>query len=393
MKRLFIVDPVCGQVLGHNFTMLTELHNCFSDLNLYDKIICVANNCLNEIESCLVEVDPLFHFYYFDKMQLHDNKGNPISAPEDFSEEEQCPIAKNDFALLFEKYDINSNDTIYFPGVDFYGLLGISSFFEESSLSGVPRLFIRFIGVMENATNIYHHPLREIKRSLNKLMARCSKVILSAESIRYAQYLSLFLETDVYAIPIPLLNKYTPIKQDTPFTVAMPGSGRIDKGFIVASEIIRCLAKNYSAKNFLFKIQMVTENCYAQCMDSLKVFYALPCVELLPSSISRDEMNSMLIDSHVMLMPYDSNVYKYRSSAIFTEAVSVGRQLVTSSGTGFEQEVSYYGAGKICSCIEQYADAIVAYAEMKPSDLSSIALRARNQYDLVATSIYKGFFK
>ena len=79
-------------------------------------------------------------------------------------------------------------------------------------------------------------------------------------------------------------------------------------------------------------------------------------------------------------MPYDVGIYQYRSSAILTESCGYGRLIVTSSDTGFSDEVEYFGLGKTCSSIDSYCEEIHNYYSIEPSELFSKAQNARKRF-------------
>ena len=56
--------------------------------------------------------------------------------------------------------------------------------------------------------------------------------------------------------------------------------------------------------------------------------YKFKNIEFINRYLSEDEYNSMLSESDIILLPYDIDRYKYRSSAIFMEAISFNKKII-----------------------------------------------------------------
>ena len=101
---------------------------------------------------------------------------------------------------------------------------------------------------------------------------------------------------------------------------------------------------------------------------------------LYPSDVAYKELLRLFEESHLICMPYATDIYQYRSSAILTESCGYGRLVVTSADTGFSHEVEYFGLGKTCDTIDKYCDEIHSYYSIKAEKLFSKAQNSRKRF-------------
>lgn len=394
MPRLFILDPVCAQVLGHNLTSMVKFRSYFSSFARYEDIVCISSRLLPRSVAQKHGVERAFGFYYLNRINILDEDGNAvvdanIKLPD--YEEMQQEEANLDMDKLFENYEIGNADSLFFPSVDFCSCIALFHKLRGSSPQQLPDIFLRFIGVMEYANSMLADPRRELVRQLRDLIELGYPIHVSAESAVYADKLSELIGSPVAATPVPPDHELLPMSENADFHVISPGSGRIDKGFNILPDIITEYRQKHPHSKVKFLIQNLPMWDLVHNMRSASQLYSAPGVELLPASISFEEMSEMFQQSHVVLMPYASDIYALRSSAILTEAVGYGRQILTSKGTGFEMEVSYFGLGQVCETVSDYVDAIHELSQSSRRILNSRANQARYRYSLYCLAQYKGW--
>ncbi|TWB67817.1 hypothetical protein FBZ87_11360 [Nitrospirillum amazonense] len=396
MSRLFILDPVCAQLLGHNLTSLVKFRSYFSSFSYYDSIIPVASRLLPEAFAQENEVEQAFHFYYHNRMKVSDAQGRAIvdaTAVLPDYEERMLELATTDAREFFERFSIGAADSLFFPSVDFFSCLAIFEMLRTLPPERAPRLYLRFIGVMEYSCRLYPDPKRELLRQVKDIISRGYPVFLSAEASVYADHLAELLDAPVAATPVPPFHDILPMDDGEEFVVVSPGSGRIDKGFNLLPSIISDFRRSYPRLKVRFLIQNLPPWDLEHNMKSASQIYAAPGVELLPSSISFEEMTAMFRRAHLVLMPYAADIYELRSSAILTESVGHGRQIITSRGTGFEKEVSYFNLGLVCADVGGYVAALAQFSQMSRRQLTNRANQARHRYTTYCLSQYKEWLK
>ena len=396
MKRVLLADPVCAQLLGHNLSLLINFRKYILSLNLYDKVELVSSTELPENLSTEFDVERLFHFYYHNRMNISGSrKFNSFKKDADHRnyEEECIDFAIEDFRNLISRLDVKNDDSIFYPGVDFYGAFGALQELQRHTVELAPSLYLRFMGVMEYSSRLFPDPRRELLRQIRACISKGYRIRLSAESSLYADHLATALEEPVAATPVPPFQSCHDLDGGDEFVVICPGSGRIDKGFNILPEIVKMFRINHEDKNVRFVIQNLPPWELENNIKYVTQLYATPGVEVLPASINFHEMSQLYKRSHIVLMPYDPNTYAMRSSAILTESVAYGRQVVTSRGTGFEGEVAYFNLGKLCSSVVEYADAIAQYSSMARSHLTSTSNQVRQRYVKYCSSQYREFLQ
>lgn len=394
MPRLFILDPVCAQVLGHNLTSLIKFRSYFSSFGRYKKITCVASCLLPKSVARNHEIEQAFGFYYLNRINILDEDGNAVadaSVKLSDYEELQQEAAELDMRKFFEHYEIGNADSLFFPSVDFCSCIALFQNLRNSLPQKAPNIFLRFIGVMEYANSMLADPRRELVRQLRDLIGLGYPIHVSAESAVYADKLSELIGSPVAATPVPPDHELLPMNENGDFQVISPGSGRVDKGFNILPEIIAEYRQRHPHSKVKFIIQNLPMWDLVHNMRFASQIYSAPGVELLPASISFEDMSNMFQQSHVVLMPYAPDIYALRSSAILTEAVGYGRQILTSKGTGFEMEVSYFGIGQVCETVSDYVAAIFKLSQSSRRTLNNRAIQARYRYSLYCLAQYKGW--
>lgn len=393
MHRILVVDPVCAQLQGHNLTSLKIFQKYLASLRPEATVSCVASRNLAPELANRDAIHAHFNFYYHNRMKLSDPSGRPIDAVDAFDEEDQEGLAIEDFKSLREEYDLDNGDAIFFPSVDFYGALGALQLLEAYAPADAPSLYLRFIGVMEYASSAYADPQRELLRRVRRAMSKGYRVKIAAEASPYAAKLSRLLKTVVAVTPVPSNQSLVPLPEDGPFTVISPGSGRADKGFNLLPQIISILRQRYPALYIRFIAQNLPSWELKHHLNAASQLYAMPGVSLRNSSIDFSEMDEIFRSSHVVLMPYSEHIYALRSSAILTESAGYGRLVVTSTGTGFENDVRYFCMGRVCRTPEEYAEAIADYAQMPRRDLEQLSAQASRRYSIMCAAEYEDWFR
>ena len=386
MSRLFIVDAVCAQLLGHNYTLVTEYRKYFLKMGKYAQVIPVVTKILPFIDGQKDGLERRLNFLYYDVIKPSHLTSEEILAAEGLIGDES--VAVKDFEKLFKDFDFGPEDTIFYPSVDFFGLAGLLTVLKDIPVKKAPKIHARFIGVLENASKNYPSSREELFNRIGSLQGMGHRFEISSETPKFADYLSSRLGVEVHVTPMPLFNEMIPLSQEKPFTVISPGSGRLDKGFLKLNEVIEGLLKKYPLYNIQFEIQNLPPKQVLNHKHYVLNLYSLPRTKLHPATISIQEMQDMYKRSHLVIMPYERTVYNMRGSAILAESVSYGRQILAGGGGGYESQVEYYGLGKICNSTDDYIENIIRYYETPFEELANKSRQARARYAVNSTAAY-----
>jgi glycosyltransferase involved in cell wall biosynthesis len=240
-----------------------------------------------------------------------------------------------------------------------------------------PSLYLRFIGVMENATPAYREPTAKLVSRIRQAKKSGMKIFCSAETPRLADYLAVMLGDVVAVTPYPDFGSPMPMPSGDEFTYFCPGSARFDKGFLSLAEIFQKVRQRTPDLNIRFITQSLPYRDAKHHQNYTSALYAIPGVELCESIISEAEMLDHYRRSSALLLPYDTAIYDRRGSAAMMEGVSFCRPVITLDGSAFADQVRYYGCGIVVSSLDEIVDAIFVLAQT-PREITEMRARQSN---------------
>jgi glycosyltransferase involved in cell wall biosynthesis len=408
--RAFICDPVCAQPFGHNVVGLKY----FSDAArpFFQEIIPLSSRALPQKIRDNYGFVGAFAFYYHRQIDIGHRKSQCIELRDAAGAivDTELRSAEDDFRALFEQYRPTSADAIVFPSVDYYGALGAFAALEQMKPADAPALYIRFIGVMENASSNDLPGLLPMLRRIADLRRAGHTIKLCAETPRYADYLAREIGSPVDVVPYP---PHGDVSSDAsqssredeessqeiaqrpsrPFTVSCPGSSRYDKGYLSLRDIfwkVRSLDPE-------IRIRFVTQGLpiheavhHSQYTNQL---YALPGVRILPSSLSEQQINDGYRQSDLVILPYDPAIYQYRGSAVFMECLARGIPVIAQSGSAFCEQIAYYGAGVVVDGVDAMVTEIVRHSMRSPRSMRIQLTQAKHRYNIDAAHAFATWVK
>lgn len=399
-KRLFVADPICALKFGHNLTLLRwYMERYRNSFNCVEGA--VTHSLPDDIEQGRQLLRP-FRFLYHAEMPL---PGSPWATPRGkklnriwlrenralrrfVSRKLHLPVmadplasqARTDWTRFWRKYSIGPNDSILLPGADYYATRALLRILSELPAHSVPRIHLRFMNVMENAAGSDSIDL--IARDLMLHGRVGDRLTISAETDAYARFLSARIQYPVMTIghPINSRQKKTP---SNIFTVAAVGAGRGDKGFMRLADIIELHAGMHPSSTVRFVIQSVNPSAREYKTAAHTRLANLPNVELLPHSISHQEIHRRYNQADLCILPYCPDTYAMRGSAVVPEAISAGCLLLASDNTAFSPIVTACG-GRLANDNEEFASAI--------RDLSALPAYIREEIITKAYDTYSDMF-
>lgn len=394
MPQLLICDPACVQPFGHNVTALNYFKSAFNDD--YSSISAV---CCKLLSGEIIEkyrFFPFYNFYYPSFLQSvrppHDLQLSQLTS-QFLSADHIEDIATADAVELLNTFSVSKEDDVLFPHLDFYGVIGMLNAITLRPVEARPRLLLRFIGVMENASHTYRSPLEELLTRIEVAMEDGFELSISAETARYSDYLARRLRTVVTTTGYPDNNSIMPMRKAGPFTVLCPGSARLDKGFLELRgifEAVRALDPDLTIQ-FISQI-LPSHELKRHSIETIKL-YAIPGVQLRPSAVSEHEMEAMFAESHAVLLPYAIDTYELRGSAVLMEATAFGRPTITFSGTAFSELVRYYNLGCVVDDQREMVAKIIELSRQDRDKLEVTARQARHRYRSDNLSSYNNWMK
>lgn len=387
--RLFVLDPVCAQPFGHNLVALSYFSSFFK--KNYDEVFSFCCKSLSDQVASNYGFIRYFKFYYSSYINI-DNGEECLISKHSFADDLEFH-ATEDAKRLLNEFAINNSDTIFFPSLDFYGVIGLLNALKEIGVEKSPQIYLRFIGVMEHASHTYRCPEHELLRRLRLSMQKGFKLYFSAETPKLADYLADKLESVVDVTPYPVMFEPSPVDKYVTFNCLCPGSARLDKGFLLLYDIFKSVRIKDPDLRIRFIVQNLPSKETKQHERYISNLYALPGVTLLPSTITESEMIKYYKLSSIVLLPYDAEIYNLRGSAAMQEAVCFGRPVISFTGTAFSEQISYYRMGKLCSSVDEMADTILSFSNKNREHLYQNMLQSRFRFTSDACQSYIRWFK
>ena len=363
-RRLFLCDPVCASPHGHNVTALESFAAYFSSQS--EQVEALGSESLDRSIATDRRITRHFRYLYGLLANIESSEAEiwaerALQRSIRLETDAFVGASMHDFSALIRKRQIGPNDIILLPSADFYGVMGVLQAIEAFMPSHCPKVYLRFVGVMENANHISVTPLADILDRIAQCLRVGYPINVSAETPIYARYLTDWLQCDVVVIPYPpKIRKALPLSTARPFTIFSAGSARSDKGWKRLLPIIARVRRASERIDTRFLIQVPTDHELARDQGYASQLYATPGVELLASSLSAAEMLRAYTEAHAVILPYDAAIYRLRGSATFMEAIAYGRFVFATANTGFSEQVSRYNAGSLCTSDDDFASAIVS---------------------------------
>lgn len=390
-RRLVICDPVCVLAYGHNASAMNHFSRFLS--LAYTDVVQVGGVNLPVNLPNSEEVKRHFRHYYYEQIPIPR-----VFKPSDDLEysllaDPQEAMATEDMAELLAQLDVDRDDDLFFPSADFYGVVGLLNALQSRS-SAPPRIFVRFIGVMEFASEAYRDPEHELISRLRAENGLDGRISCAAETPTYADYLSERLDTPVFCASYPEVYQQRDLDQTDGEAVRIycPGSPRLDKGYLDLMPIISEVRRNDPQLKIRFVVHhLLGENSAFDSYTSQ--LYALPGVEMIAGYVEEERILSEYHRCSAVLLPYDRAIYRLRGSAVMMEALAVGRPVLTYNDTAFANQVLHYGNGSVYSDRSAMVQAILALPGKSIDAAQNRINQARKRYMIDSMAGYAAWFQ
>ncbi|HTI51568.1 MAG TPA: glycosyltransferase [Planctomycetaceae bacterium] len=193
---------------------------------------------------------------------------------------------------------------------------------------------------------------RELQAALHELRnaAESARLCLYTDTDELTEQYRTLKAGSFATLPIPVDPIYRPAANDasrnphTPLRFAYVGDARVEKGYPQLPEMIRSVWSELVASGRVqFVIQSNCRNARSEraslaAREELAALGA-PQVQLLTEPLSTADYRSLVLDSDVLLLPYDPESYEARSSGILSEALAAGKPVVVPQGTWMARQV------------------------------------------------------
>jgi len=279
-------------------------------------------------------------------------------------------------ALIKAGRPLFENALVLFPNVSVRHLLGIIRWLDRFDDQTRP-CAVLLLGALRDWSS--ENPALPY---LQKLWAECpygvkDNVTLCVRTEAGARAYEQLLGELPHVLPSPLGPTEIEIETARHRTGALPssmvvsflGGARQERGALMIPEIVRLCG----SIDVRFNVQLTDSWELGSNVAALKTLGVHPHVRLHEGTLSREEYNDWMAES-VVLLPYDAESYRWRSSGVYLEARCFGAPVIVPAGTWMADEVARLGHGLI---VEQYTPAAIAEAIAKAkNELSALRVRA-----------------
>ena len=112
------------------------------------------------------------------------------------------------------------------------------------------------------------------------------------------------------------------------------GHSRKEKGFHLLPKAIGILRSE--GAQFDVVVQIAPNNVEPLIVSANEELCALSDVTIIAGALAPDQHNRVLASCDAVLLPYDPDMYRLGGSALFAEAIALGKPLIVSAGTVME---------------------------------------------------------
>lgn len=253
---------------------------------------------------------------------------------------------------------LSENDLVFFPMVSQNDLIGCALWLEKIPKQSRPYVcmnFMRanFVDPQNDLVTLAGILYRSAAKKLVNLLGN-EMLIFTTQSLGIANFLSELLSHPVSISP--MLNNYNlqniPAQSTTglhkiepgEYRIAILGDTRHEKGFHLVPEIISLL--NKVIPNIIFFVQI--SRGFSGWEKEINKLQTISNVELRFGALEEDAYFESLYHADIVLLPYHPLLYKYMSSGIFSEAVSMGKVIVAPDSTWMADHIkNNKAAGKV----------------------------------------------
>lgn len=386
MKRLFVIDPVCGQTFGHNLSALHYFVNYAREGGQFDKVTgYCARPLIDTVDG--TDIVAFFDFNYHNLFTIP-----PITTVDSLnvlSDRDYTKRSYLQFLSLMQQQGCTAEDSFFFPSADYYGIMGVLQAVQDHAASEAPKVILRMISVLESASRVKGTGYGNVVTLIRDCLAKGYPVEIVAETPAYARQLAVDLGCVVHVAPYPAIDDYSPLTDEMKPLVAVLGSGRYDKGFLRLKGIFTKVIDRVGTLPLSFVVQNLPNRDAMPFLKYTSELAAIPGLLLASDILPAEKLADYLHRARVVVMPYAQDVYATRGSAMLMEALSVGRPVVAEADCGFSAQIPYYECGTLCRSDDDYAEAIMQYVRMNTADLNARMIQARARFVFESNSAYE----
>lgn len=342
--RLLILESALKSTLGHHYEYIKSVSDAAIARGM--QVVVACNRNVEAPVQQSLNVLPLFRMSHYDKAL-------PIS----WNVFQQTGRRLNGLIYAWRFYRdcmrpellafVDDRTVVFIPTATEVGTIGLT-------------LWMRRAGNERNAhvVCLLRYDPRQFAKwvvSLMKPFLRLRRIMLATDSDQLAaEYMQLTGEPFT-VLPIPHLPHFSlPQSSQPPAPVSMLflGGAREEKGIVVLVEAIKAVTDELNRGALQFVIQCNTflhEESTVQALIGLeRLALQYPSgIRLIKHPLSTDDYYQLLLESDVVVIPYQRQAYTARSSGILAEAFAAAKPVIVTEGTWMSAQLGRSGSGLV----------------------------------------------
>jgi len=258
--------------------------------------------------------------------------------------------------------DGNAGDVLFLPYANLVEVLGLARSLRSPGTQTTPRvvlLFRRPVHEQANDASLTRHAhaalLRHAVAELHQIAG--SRLRLLTDSDELTEEHTEVTGRPFQTAPIPVDPRFgrEPLHTPAPpLTIGYFGDARREKGYQYLPELAEALRVDLATG----RVQLVVQSNFnvpggepgmAEAFDRLRQF---PNVVLLLDPPDADEYARLMRATHLIVLPYEADRYRVRTSGILAEAVHAAVPAIVPRATWLAEQIRLSGAGVIYSPVE-----------------------------------------
>lgn len=201
----------------------------------------------------------------------------------------------------------------------------------------------------ENLFNGYYRLIKHLIK-MSVLFKTYIKSLSDSNLVANYAYSDLFKTIKLIPIPHTFYRKTTQLKNKK-ITFSWPGNPRVNKGLSIITNLINQNKSKNKIKKFSFIIQ-----------ESVKLIdNSIFELKRISGNQSRKDYVNNILNSDVILLPYDSQIYRFATSGVFVESIVLGKITLVSDQTWMSSELYKFNLPELV--ITSWNNSVINYAQ------------------------------
>ena len=258
---------------------------------------------------------------------------------------------KESLSQVLEEIKFSSDDEIFIHTIGIYQVEQVYHYLVDRDLSKIHRFHILLRRDIDDPLVVYAPGM-----GLKAIFDNCYNSQLWPDKIQFytdtdelIQRYNSLSEVKLQKIPIPFrqekLQQTTQIStKNKPVHIVYLGDARPEKGYHYLPSIVESLWTDYIQP---CKIKLTIQSNFSieggeglipQARLALER-YPDSKVKLIKNAISADDYYQLLAEADMLVLPYDSHSYRFRTSGVLTEALAAGKPVIVPENSWLGKQV------------------------------------------------------